>query len=307
MAEPLFHVEQPVDPFEATILVQNLLHGQHGNFTIKIHPEWARKGSARFVELAREHFYDGCRFFRTIRHFVAQFGISGSPATQKQWREKFIRDDRRAVSNTRGTISFANAGPDTRSTQLFINFKDNTALDALGFAPFAEVVRGMEVVDAIYAGYGEGAPNGIGPSQARIDSEGNPYLERSFPHLTWIQGIEFGPGATDDSLNHVIAQGREHRHYLTWLGEAVQFVYSLGPWGQVAFFSVIVVILGTLLVLWTLGVFSNCRCRAPKTDARARGLQNGGMSPVRHPSAEMIGRSGPDSGRKRGRTPQGME
>jgi peptidyl-prolyl cis-trans isomerase A (cyclophilin A) len=130
--------------------------------------------------------YDDVAFFRVLDGFVAQFGISGDPDTAARWRGKRITDDPAVRSNTAGTISYAMAGPHTRTTQLFINLADNARLDAMGFAPFAELTAGFDVVESLYGGYGEGAPRGRGPDQGLIQSEGNAYLREKFPKLDYV-------------------------------------------------------------------------------------------------------------------------
>lgn len=167
-----------------------LFQTSKGDFTIEVTRAWAPRGADRFYELVRSGFYDEARFFRVIRSprpFMAQFGISGDPAVSAKWEEAVIEDDPVRASNTRGTISFATAGPNTRTTQVFINYADNSRLDASGFSPFGKVVAGMEVVDQLYADYGEGAPQGLGPDQERIQKEGNAYLIREFPKLDYIK------------------------------------------------------------------------------------------------------------------------
>lgn len=156
------------------------------NFTVEVHPEWAPKGAARFHELIHEGFFKDVRFFRVVSGFMAQFGINGNPAIQAKWRDANIQDDPAKESNHRGYMTFANAGPNTRSTQLFINFKDNAFLDSQGFPPFAKVTKGMDAVDALYSGYGEGAPSGNGPDQGMIQAQGNSYLAQSFPKLSYV-------------------------------------------------------------------------------------------------------------------------
>jgi peptidyl-prolyl cis-trans isomerase A (cyclophilin A) len=133
-------------------------------------------------------FYDNCRFFRVLPGFIAQFGINGDPTVMGRWRSSSIPDDPVKVSNTRGTVVFATAGPNTRTTQIFINTRDqgNGFLDKQGFSPFGVVVEGMDVVDKLYAGYGEGAPGGKGPNQGLIQAKGNEYLSSSFPKLTYV-------------------------------------------------------------------------------------------------------------------------
>lgn len=152
-----------------------------GDVHVKVNRSWAPKGADRFHAAVKAGFYDECRFFRVVPGFVVQFGINGDPKVQKKWRESPIKDDKVEESNVRGTITFATAGPDTRTTQLFINLKDNARLDDLGFAPFGKVVKGMDVVDKIYSGYRER------PDQGSIQSKGNTYLKESFPNLDYIK------------------------------------------------------------------------------------------------------------------------
>jgi peptidyl-prolyl cis-trans isomerase A (cyclophilin A) len=154
-----------------------------GDFVVQVVRDWAPRGADRFYNLVRFGFYDDVRFFRVLDGFMAQFGMSGDPAVTAAWQDARIPDDPVTRANTRGLISFATAGPNTRTTQLFINFGDNSRLDGLGFAPFGHVIEGMEAVDRLYSGYGEGAPAGRGPDQDRIRAEGNVYLEREFPRL----------------------------------------------------------------------------------------------------------------------------
>lgn len=156
-----------------------------GRIVVQAVRAWAPLGTDRFYQLVNSRFYDGAKFFRVLG-FMAQFGISGDPAINDAWRERAIPDDSISQSNTRGFVSYATGGPNTRTTQLFINKKNNARLDAMGFAPFARVIEGMDVVDRLYSGYGEGAPDGPGPSQDRIEHEGNPYLNRYFPLLDSI-------------------------------------------------------------------------------------------------------------------------
>ncbi len=159
-----------------------------GDVIIEVHRDWSPRGAQRFYNLVKNGFYDGCRFFRVISGFMAQVGISGEPQVMAKWRNANIMDDKVTQSNTRGYVSFAKTGaPNSRSTQIFINYRDNSALDPQGFSPFGKVIEGMEVVDNLYAGYGEGAPRGNGPSQMRIQNEGNAYLEEEFPKLDYIK------------------------------------------------------------------------------------------------------------------------
>ena len=158
-----------------------------GDFVIEVRRDWAPQGADRFYELVKSGYYVGVRFFRVLSGFMAQFGIHGDPRVAAQWRERRIPDDPVRQSNTRGMVSFATAGPNTRTTQVFINYGNNSGLDGSGFAPFGRVVQGMEVVDRLYAAYGEGTPRGRGPNQGRIQAEGNAYLEREFPKLDSVK------------------------------------------------------------------------------------------------------------------------
>jgi cyclophilin family peptidyl-prolyl cis-trans isomerase len=158
-----------------------------GAFVIAVTRAWAPHGADRFYNLVKNGFYDNVRFFRVISGFMVQFGINGDPAISARWREANIPDDAVRASNKRGTITFATAGPNTRTTQVFINFADNLALDGQGFAPFGQVVSGMKVVDSLYAGYGEGAPQGRGPDQGRLQQQGNAYLARDFKRMDYVK------------------------------------------------------------------------------------------------------------------------
>jgi peptidyl-prolyl cis-trans isomerase A (cyclophilin A) len=157
-----------------------------GDFVIEVHRAWAPQGADRFYNLVRSGYYDGVRFFRVLPGFMAQFGIHGDTAVSTAWRERRIADDPVRRTNLRGMVTFATAGPGTRTTQVFINYGSNDRLDAMGFAPFGQVVEGMEVVDALYGGYGEGAPRGRGPDQFRLQVEGEKYMARQFPRLDKI-------------------------------------------------------------------------------------------------------------------------
>lgn len=158
-----------------------------GSFVIEVNRTWAPRGADRFYNLVKNGFYDNVRFFRVLDGFMAQFGIHGDPALMAKWRVARIPDDPVRQSNARGTISFATSGANTRTTQVFINFGDNSALDRMGFAPFGRVVSGMNVVDALYSGYGEGAPQGRGPDQRRMQMEGNAYLTQNFTRLDYVK------------------------------------------------------------------------------------------------------------------------
>lgn len=157
-----------------------------GTFVVEVTREWAPLGADRFYTLVKNGYYDGVRFFRVIDGFIAQFGIHGDPLINAQWRASRLQDDPVIESNARGTLTFATAGPDSRTTQLFINFRDNANLDADGFSPFGRIIEGMEVAEQLYSGYGEGPPRGSGPYQAQIHAEGNEYLEEDFPDLDYV-------------------------------------------------------------------------------------------------------------------------
>ncbi|HEY4013876.1 MAG TPA: peptidylprolyl isomerase [Polyangiaceae bacterium] len=158
-----------------------------GDFVVEAHRSWAPRGADRFYNLVKLGFFDDMRFFRAIPDFMVQFGIAGDPEVAAKWREATLADDPVTQSNLRGFMSFAQTGqPNSRTTQVFICFANHPSLDASGFAPFAKVTRGMDVVDNLYKGYGEGAPHGRGPDQTRIQTEGNAYLDRDFPKLDRI-------------------------------------------------------------------------------------------------------------------------
>jgi peptidyl-prolyl cis-trans isomerase A (cyclophilin A) len=150
-----------------------------GSFTITVHRQWAPRGADRFYNLVRARFYDGDEFFRVVKGFVVQFGISGYPAVSRAWQNATIKDDPVKASNARGTITFADAGPDTRTTQVFVNLGDNASLDGQGFSPFGRVTSGMSVVAKLFAGYGEAVTN----LQGQIATQGNSFLRRHFPKL----------------------------------------------------------------------------------------------------------------------------
>jgi peptidyl-prolyl cis-trans isomerase A (cyclophilin A) len=164
-----------------------------GTFVIEVHRDWAPNGADRFYNLVKNGFYNDARFFRVIDGFMVQFGISGNPDLSAVWREARIRDDPVKESNQPGKVSFATAGPNTRTTQVFINFGDNAGLDGQGFSPFGQVVSGMDVVNGLYKGYGEGAPRGQGPDQGRLQVEGNAYLLTDFPKLDYIKKATIEP------------------------------------------------------------------------------------------------------------------
>ena len=165
-----------------------------GAFVITVHRDWAPRGADRFYNLVKNGFYDDVRFFRVIDGFMAQIGMNGNPEIQTAWDRSKLQDDPVKESNKKGFVTFASAGANTRTTQFFINLGDNARLDKPGacgagcaFPPFGEVTSGMDVVDQIYSGYGEGAPRGRGPDQGRIRMEGNTYLKKDFPKLDFVK------------------------------------------------------------------------------------------------------------------------
>ncbi len=156
-----------------------------GSFVIQANRNWSPKGVDRFYNLVKIGYFNDIAFFRVIKGFVVQFGISGDPQINRKWQNATITDDPVKESNQRGFLTFAMGGPNTRTTQLFINLTDNVRLDQMGFSPVGQVVEGMSVIDSLHSGYGEGAPGGHGPSQELIRSRGNKYLKSEFPNLDY--------------------------------------------------------------------------------------------------------------------------
>ena len=152
-----------------------------GDFVVEVHRDWAPLGADRFYNLVRHGFFTNASFFRVVPNFVVQFGLNADPAVNKAWADADIKDDPVVQTNSRGRLVFATAGPGTRTTQLFINFGDNGRLDGMGFAPFGEVVEGMDVVDKIYPAYGEQ------PSQDLITNQGDAYIAKNFPKIDKIK------------------------------------------------------------------------------------------------------------------------
>jgi peptidyl-prolyl cis-trans isomerase A (cyclophilin A) len=162
-----------------------------GDLVIDVNRSWAPNGADRFFNLVKVGYYDDVAFFRVVSGFMAQTGINGNGQVNTVWREARIKDDPvdpAKASNKRGYVTFATSGPDSRTTQFFINFADNDRLDGMGFSPIGKLrPESLTVLDALNAEYGEGAPRGAGPNQGRIQSEGNEYLKRDFPRLDYIQ------------------------------------------------------------------------------------------------------------------------
>ena len=154
-----------------------------GTFVIEVHREWSPNGADRFYNLVKAGYYDGVKFFRVVPGFVVQFGIHGDPAIAMKWLKSTVPDDKVVESNKKGYVTFAKGGPDSRSVQVFINFRDNVNLDAQGFPPFGKVISGMDVVEKLYDGYGDNLRN----LQGRIADEGNAFLEKNYPELDGIK------------------------------------------------------------------------------------------------------------------------
>jgi peptidyl-prolyl cis-trans isomerase A (cyclophilin A) len=158
-----------------------------GDFVVTVSRAWAPIGADRFYNLVKHHYYDNGSFFRVLPGFVVQFGISAYPPVSTAWKKTEIKDDPVTQSNLRGYITFATAGANTRTTQVFINLGDNKRLDASGFAPFGQVTEGMNVVEMMYEGYGEGGPQGAGPEQDKIEKLGRAYIDKGWPKLDSIK------------------------------------------------------------------------------------------------------------------------
>ena len=166
-----------------------LMDTSKGPMTIEIQREWSPLGVDRFYNLVRHGYYDGAKFFRIRAGFWAQFGIAADPQISTTWRTQNLPDEPRKLSNVRGTIAYAFRDPNGRTTQVFINLRDNSAThDPEPFVPFGRVIEGMAVADALYADYGEKAGGGIrGGRQDKLFEEGNGYLDREFPLLDFIK------------------------------------------------------------------------------------------------------------------------
>jgi homoserine O-acetyltransferase len=179
-------MQQNPSTSRAPDLFRVLVETRSGCFEMEVHRCWCPHGADRFHELARIGYYDNSRFFRVVAGKWAQFGIAGEPSVAQAWRTSTIPDDAPGQSNTEGFVAFANTGRDTRSTQIFINLGDNSDQNDRepGFAPFGQIVRGMDVVAKLYAGYGETSGGGMRAGRQDVMfAEGNPYLDREFPNL----------------------------------------------------------------------------------------------------------------------------
>jgi len=155
-----------------------------GDFTVTVHRGWAPIGADRFYNLVKHHFYDNASFFRVVPGFVVQFGLSAYPPVNASWKSANLQDDPVTQSNKKGYLTFATAGPNTRTTQVFISLKDNARLDGMGFAPFGVVDgTGMNVAEMLYDQYGDDN----GPNQGQIETQGKPYLDKGWPKLDSIK------------------------------------------------------------------------------------------------------------------------
>lgn len=179
----LLPAQDPKAPAEFKVKLET----SKGDILLKITREWAPRGADRFHALVESRYYDECRFYRVMPKFIAQFGISGTPATAAKWKEQPIDDDPVRQKNTRGRVTFAKGGPNSRTTTLFINLKDSASLDSDGFSPIGEVVEGLEIADQLYSGYGDGAPKGRGPSAKKLYEQGNAWLAKDFKELDYIK------------------------------------------------------------------------------------------------------------------------
>ncbi len=184
---PLLDPKSPAVNLTAPAKFKVRLETSKGDVVLIVVRDWAPKGADRFYSLVKNGFYDDARFYRVLPKFAAQFGIHGDPAISGKWREAPIEDDPVKEKNTRGRVTFAKGGPNSRTTNVFINLKDNASLDGLGFAPIGEVIEGMEIADQLFSGYGDGAPKGRGPSQKKIYEEGNAWLKKEFKDLDTIK------------------------------------------------------------------------------------------------------------------------
>ena len=180
-AAPAAAKEEPVPE-----VFQVNLDTSKGPVVVEVRRDWAPRGADHFYSLVKTGFYDGNRFFRVVRNFVDQFGISGDPQLNRLWADSNLPDDPVKQSNVKGTLTYAHLGPNSRSTQLFINLKDNKTLDKQGFAPIGKVTSGMDTVERLYSSYGEMAPRGQGPDPTQIEVQVNAYLENHFARLDHI-------------------------------------------------------------------------------------------------------------------------
>jgi peptidyl-prolyl cis-trans isomerase A (cyclophilin A) len=192
---PLASIVHPdlLDPSKLTAKAPALYQAKFtttkGDFVVDVHRDWAPNAADRFYNLVKSGFFDDTRFFRVVDGFMVQFGINGDPAVANKWKNANLQDEPVKQSNKPGYVTFAKTNaPNSRSTQIFINYGDNARLDPMGFAPFGQVVKGMDAVTAIYKGYGES------PDQGAIQSQGNAYLDPKFPKLDGVKHAEIVGG-----------------------------------------------------------------------------------------------------------------
>lgn len=187
-ADPGKLTEKAPDTFKAQFITTK------GKVVIEVTRSLSPNGADRFYNLVKSGYFTDIAFFRVVPRFMCQFGIHGDPAVSAKWRGANISDDPVKGSNTRGTITYAMGGPNTRSTQFFINFGDNARLDSMGFSPFGKVIEGMDVVDKINGEYGDmPQQGGNGPDPGHIEMEGNSYLKKNFPNLDYIKSASVLP------------------------------------------------------------------------------------------------------------------
>ena len=178
----------------APALLKAKFETSKGDFVVEVHRDWAPNGADRFYNLIEDGFFKDIRFHRVVRNFIVQFGINGDPSISRLWSNMYIPDDPPKEKNKKGTITFATRGPVTRSTQVFINLRDNGAtLDKSGFVPFGKVIEGMDVVESLYNSYGDMPPRGNGPDPSQVELQGNKYLESRFPRLDYIKKASIVP------------------------------------------------------------------------------------------------------------------
>jgi len=185
-SKPAAAPAKPARPAHAPSQFRVKLDTTKGTVVIEVTRAWAPVGADHFYDLVTTGYYDGDRFYRVVPHFVVQFGINGDPKVSQLWSTLQIPDDPVKQKNRKGTVAFATSGPNTRTTQVFVNMRDNLALDRQGFAPFGRVVEGMAVLESLYS-YGDMPPRGEGPDGTEIERHGNEYLDNHFPRLDSIR------------------------------------------------------------------------------------------------------------------------
>lgn len=178
---------QPAQPVHTPDVYRVNLDTSRGAVVLEITRAWAPRGADHFYELVRNRYYDGDRFYRVVPRFVVQFGINGDPQVSQLWSALRIPDDPVKQKNRKGMVTFASSGPGARTTQVFVNMRDNPALDRQGFAPIGRVAEGMDVLERLYGGYGDMPPRGGGPDGVEIGRQGNAYLDNHFPRLDYIK------------------------------------------------------------------------------------------------------------------------